>query len=222
MATSEAVSVYPPADEADPQLTLRAVVTGMITGAVLAPCNIYSGLKIGWAFNMSIAAALIGLAFWRFMQVFGGRPLGLQENVMNQTTASAAAAIVSSGLAAPIPALTLITGKTLSWWWLSVWLFAVSLLGVVVAAGIRRQMLLRERLVFPAGVATAETLREIYDKGSEAIARVRMLAMAAAVAAGFKLFQEWLVTNPRLTLSVAWPGRTATWRTWDSPSTRRC
>lgn len=207
-----AATPLPPSHAAEPQLTLRAVVTGLVIGAVLAPCNIYSGLKIGWAFNMSIAAALIGLAFWRLMQVFGGRPLGLRENVMNQTTASAAAAIVSSGLAAPIPALTLITGKSLSWWWLSVWLFAVSLLGVVVAAGIRRQMLLREGLVFPAGVATAETLREIYDRGDEAVARVRMLAAAAVVAAGFKLFQEWLWTIPRLTLSIAWPGRTATWQ----------
>ncbi len=211
MATTGAAS-YPPANDSDPQLTLRAVFTGLVIGAVLAPCNIYSGLKIGWAFNMSIAAALIGLAFWRLLQVFGSRPFGLLENVMNQTTASAAASIVSSGLAAPIPALTLITGRTLSWWWLSCWLLAVSLLGVVVAAGIRRQMLLREKLVFPAGVATAETVREIYAHGSEAIARVRVLSLAAAVAGVFKFVQEWLIALPRLTLSAAWPGRQASWQ----------
>ncbi|WP_425327198.1 OPT/YSL family transporter, partial [Rhodopseudomonas palustris] len=46
------------------ELTLRAIGTGMITGALLAPCNVYSGLKIGWTFNMSVAAGLLGFAFW--------------------------------------------------------------------------------------------------------------------------------------------------------------
>jgi len=189
---------FPPTDFTDPQLTLRAVVTGLVIGAVLAPCNIYSGLKIGWAFNMSIAAALLGLAFWRLLQGLGVRPFGLLENTVNQTTASSAAAIVSSGLAAPIPAWTLITGDRLPWSLLTVWLLAVSLLGVVVAAGIRRQMLVRQALAFPAGVATAETLREIYGHGAEALARVRVLFTAAAVAAAVKLIDVFVVAIPRV------------------------
>lgn len=212
MATTEAASSYPPTNYSDPQLTIRAILTGMVIGALLAPCNIYSGLKIGWAFNMSIAAALIGFAIWRMLQPLGASPFGLLENTMNQTTASAAAAIVSSGLAAPIPALTLVTGKTLSWFWLSCWLLAVSLLGVVVAAGIRRQMLLREQLVFPAGVATAETLKEVYGHGREALARVRVLAGAAGIAAVFKLLQEWLLAVPRLSANATLPGIGVTWK----------
>ena len=42
-----------------PELTVRAVATGMLLGAALTPCNVYSGLKIGWSFNMSIAAGLL-------------------------------------------------------------------------------------------------------------------------------------------------------------------
>jgi uncharacterized oligopeptide transporter (OPT) family protein len=34
------------------ELTLRALLTGLLIGAVLTPCNVYSGLKIGWSFNM--------------------------------------------------------------------------------------------------------------------------------------------------------------------------
>ena len=41
------------------ELTVRAVLTGMVLGAILAPCNVYSGLKIGWSFNMSITALLL-------------------------------------------------------------------------------------------------------------------------------------------------------------------
>jgi uncharacterized oligopeptide transporter (OPT) family protein len=45
----------------------------VLLGALLAPCNVYSGLKIGWSFNMSIAALLAGLAFWRTAERAGAQ-----------------------------------------------------------------------------------------------------------------------------------------------------
>lgn len=47
------------------ELTLRALLTGLLLGALLTPSNIYSGLKIGWSFNMSIIALLVGFAIWQ-------------------------------------------------------------------------------------------------------------------------------------------------------------
>jgi uncharacterized oligopeptide transporter (OPT) family protein len=44
-------------------LTLRAIASGMLIGALLTPCNIYSGLKIGWSFNISIIALLLSAGF---------------------------------------------------------------------------------------------------------------------------------------------------------------
>lgn len=194
----------------EPQLTARAIVTGIIIGAVLTPCNIYSGLKIGWAFNMSIAAALLSYAFWKMSEcAVGTRPWGLLENNINQTTASASASIISAGLVAPIPALTMLTGQQLTYSLLSLWVLVVSLLGVVVAVGIRRQMLIRDRLVFPAGVATAETVREIYSRGEEAGKRVRMLLAGAGVAAAVKLVDEFVATIPKLKLPFTLPGNEA-------------
>src|SRR5690606_16343858 len=74
--------------------SFRAIVTGMIIGGLLTPCNVYSGLKIGWSFNMSITAALLSFAFWRLAEDLAGtRPWHLQENVVNQTAASSAASI---------------------------------------------------------------------------------------------------------------------------------
>ncbi len=176
-----------PSEKAAPELTIRAVLTGMAIGAVLTPCNVYSGLKIGWSFNMSVAAGLIAYALWNTLSRGGlARSLDLKENNINQTAASSAASIVSSGLAAPIPALTLLTGQELAWDALAVWLFVVSLLGVVVAAGLRGQMLMREHLAFPSGVVTAEAMQEIHAGGREAAARLRALAGAGAVAAGLR------------------------------------
>lgn len=169
------------------ELTLRAILTGMAIGAALTPCNVYSGLKIGWTFNMSVAAGLIGFAVWSSAERFAGtRRWDLHENNISQTAASAAASIISAGLAAPIPALALLTGQTLSFHVLSVWLLVVSLLGVVVAAGLRNQLLVRERLPFPSGVVTAETMSEIHQGGRESHARLRVLALTTGASAALK------------------------------------
>ena len=199
-----------PASASVRQFTLRAVLTGMCLGALLTPCNIYSGLKIGWSFNMSITAALLSFAFWKILEKTAGTPsFGLLENNINQTTASSAASIISAGLVAPIPALTMLTGQQLSLPVLTVWVFAVSIVGIVVAVGLRRQFLVVEKLAFPAGVATAETIREIYGRGGEAMARVRVLLGAATVAALLKLVGDFVVALPKLGLDVVFAARGA-------------
>ncbi len=188
------------------ELTLRALLTGLLIGAVLTPCNVYSGLKIGWSFNMSIAAGLLAFGFWGAMERAGrSAPLALRENNINQTAASAAASIVSGGLVAPIPALTMLTGQTLPWAWLMVWVFLVSILGVFVAAALREAMLVRERLPFPAGIATAETLREIHGKSAEAARRLRALLSAAGFAGIVKLIVDLGAGGARLALPFSVP-----------------
>lgn len=185
-----------------PELTIRAVVTGVLIGALLTPCNVYSGLKIGWSFNMSIAAGLIGFGVWRSATwAFGARPWSIYENNINQTAASSAASIISGGLVAPIPALAMLTGQTLTWPVLAIWVFVVSILGVVVAAGLRNQMLLRENLRFPAGVATAETIREIHAHGKAASQRLRTLLSGATISGAFKLVDA-VYALPRLGLPI--------------------
>lgn len=180
-----------------PELTVRSIMTGMIIGALLAPCNVYSGLKIGWTFNMSVAAGLIGFAFWSAMtNLTAARHWTLGENNLNQTAASAAASITSAGLAAPIPALALLTGQTLSFYVLATWLFVISMLGVIVAAGLRHQLLLRENLPFPSGIVTAETMTEIHEGGAEAHARLRLLSYATVTSAAVKTFVTAFKVGP--------------------------
>src|SRR5919202_1414310 len=47
------------------ELSLRAVLTGALLGVLLTPSNVYAGLKIGWSFNMSVIALLVGFGFWQ-------------------------------------------------------------------------------------------------------------------------------------------------------------
>jgi putative OPT family oligopeptide transporter len=197
IAESPGAEVAPYAAPDVPQFTLRALATGMLLGAVLSLCNIYTGLKIGWGTNMSITAVLLAYAVWLVpSKLFGRQPFGILENNLNQAAASAGAAISSSGLVAAIPALTMLTGKTLAWHWLVVWTFSVSAVGVVVAVAMRRQMLLVDKLPFPFGIATGETLREMYARGREAVTRVLVLLGAGVVAAVTKTVQELIELKP--------------------------
>jgi OPT family oligopeptide transporter len=175
-----------------PELTLRAVVTGMLLGGILAPSNIYAGLKIGWGFNMSITAALLGFGAWHAAsRATGARPFNVLENTINQTAASSGAMIASAGLVAAVPALTLLTGYEWRYLVLVAWTFAVSLLGVGVALILRRQMLVVEKLPFPSGFVTGITLEEMYSRGEEAIIRLKALLGGALAGGTFKVATDW-------------------------------
>jgi len=210
LASTSEVSAVRDADAAaidfvSPQLTIRAVGSGMLIGGVLSLCNIYSGLKIGWGFNMSITAALLAFGFWKGAErVAKTQPFGLLENNVNQTAASSAAAISSAGLVAPIPALTMLTGQTFTWPVLVLWTFSVCLVGITVAIGLRRQMIVVDKLPFASGIAAAETLKEMYAKGREAMIRVRMLIGGGIVAASLKI-AETVFRIPKLALPGAVP-----------------
>ncbi len=185
------------------ELTTRALMTGMVLGALLAPCNVYSGLKIGWSFNMSITALLLSFAFWGpVARLFGLAPWGMLESNINQTAASSAASIVSSGLVAPIPALAMMTGGNLPWPTLVAWVFAVSFLGVWVGWYLRPRLIVNSGLVFPAGMATAETMRDMFSHGREAMRRVSMLLGSLSVAAAINAIDDFLWQIPRLAPSL--------------------
>jgi uncharacterized oligopeptide transporter (OPT) family protein len=187
-STRHAALVGPEGRTSAPQLTLRAIVTGMLLAAVLAPSNIYAGLKLGWGFNMSLTSALLSYGIWQgALRRLGARPLNILENNINQTTASAGASIASSGLIAAIPALTLLTGYEWDWARLCVWTLSVSMLGVAVALVLRRPMLEGARLTFPSGFVTGTVLQQLYAEGSGAMKRVAALVVGAAIGAASRL-----------------------------------
>lgn len=189
-----------PLDLTSPQFTLRAVLTGMVLAAVLSICNVYIGLQLGFALNMSLVAVLLGYAFWAGVRgVSGGRvrPWGILENNINQTACSSGALVASAGLVAPIPALAMMTGTTLTWHYLALWVFAVCLVGILVAIALRRQMVIASKLPFPVGTATAEMLRELHARGREALARVIALGSGAVVAVAAALLISIYRIGPR-------------------------
>lgn len=194
------------------ELSLRAVLTGVLLGVVLTPSNVYAGLKIGWAFNMSIIALLIGFGFWQGIVARGRLAAGwtLHESNINQTVASAAASIISGGLVAPIPAYTLLTGNTLDALPMMAWVFSVSFLGIWIAWYLRPSLMDDPGMTFPEGMATLETLRHAYSHGAQAMRRLLALAAAALASALVKWVDTFYQALPRWSPSAHWERLTFT------------
>src|SRR5580700_2758786 len=75
------------------QLTLRAIMMGGVLGMFMAVSNLYTTLKIGWSFGVSITACVISFVVWNAIcAIFGGRisRMSILENNCMQSTATAA------------------------------------------------------------------------------------------------------------------------------------
>jgi len=170
-----------------PQLTPRAVVTGMLLGGVMSLTNLYVGLRTGWGLAVTVTAAV--LAFGIFSGLRRVAPFGpfkrdftsLENNTM-ASAASAAGYFTGAGLTSAIPALFMATGVQIVWWKLALWILAVSFLGVMLAVPMRRQMIDVDRLPFPEGLAYAETIRSLHAAPGEA--RKKALALLYGATAG--------------------------------------
>lgn len=175
-----------------PQLTLRAVLTGMLLGGVMALSNLYVAFKTGWGLGVTITACILAFALFSSLQrvvpSLGRRPFTILENNMMSSAASAAGYMSSSIFASAIPALYLTVRQTLDAVPLALWAVSVSFLGVFMAIPMKRQQINREQLPFPTGIATAETLRALHTRGGDAAKR----AWALAVAAGLGAVLGWL------------------------------
>lgn len=146
------------------QLTLRALIAGMLLGGFMSLSNLYVVLKTGWSIGVSITSGI--LAFGLFSLLLKLRIVrshfGILENNALQSVASAAGYMTGGGTAAAIPALMMITGQTLNGWAMFVWITAIAFLGVVMAIPMKQQMINMEQLRFPSGVAAAETLKALH------------------------------------------------------------
>jgi uncharacterized oligopeptide transporter (OPT) family protein len=210
-APGETPAISPPPQPVAPvpasaQFTPRAVLTGMLMGGVLSTCNIYLGLQLGIGINMAFVAILLGYGFWTGLSWLTRgrvRPWGMLENNISQTACSSAAWVGSAGLVAAVPALTVMTGTYLPWHMLSVWILSVCLAGIMVAVVLRRQLLVRDNLTFPMGIACAEMLREMHTRGREALARFAALVCGAAAAVAVSISVSiWKITPLVPPLSV--------------------
>ncbi len=179
-----------------PQLTLRAVITGMMIGGVMSIINLYVSLKTSWGVATTIMSCIIAFAVFKALGAMIPRirrkPFTILENYTMSSAASAAGYMNSAGLVSAIPAYFFITGEHFTWWQLMPWMWTIAVLGIFMAIPLKRQLINNEQLPFPTGIATAETLRSLHTSGRNAMNKARALFGAAFFAGLFALWRDGL------------------------------
>src|SRR5438132_5420028 len=144
---------YIPASQAPAELTLRAIVLGVILGLIFGASNVYLARKIGLTVSASIPIAVLSITIFRWL----GRSTILENNIV-QTTGSAADS-VSAGVVFTIPAI-LLMGYDLDISRVTILAIAGGLMGVLMMIPLRRALIVKEHgnLPYPEGTACAEVL----------------------------------------------------------------
>jgi len=184
------------------QLSVRAVVTGMVIGGVMSISNLYVGLKTGWGLGVTITACIIAYAVFKGLEqvvaAWRDRPFSILENYTMSSVASTAGYMSSAGLVSAFPALYLTTGRLLEWWEIMAWIAALSSLGVFMAIPLKRQLINIDQLPFPSGIATAETLKSMHAAGDGAVTKARALFAAGAVGGLTAIWRDGFAALPAL------------------------
>lgn len=185
----------------EPELTLRAMFLGALIGAIMCLSNLYVGFKAGWSLGVTITAAIMAFAIFKALRTLFPfiikRDMGILETNFLVTIASACAFIASAGLSNAVPALTMVSGRTLPTWQLALWVAVILFLGLCMAIPMKRQMINVENLRFPTGYATSEVLKSMYAEGGDAIKKARALFGALGLGLVIAWWRDGIMGLPR-------------------------
>ncbi len=183
-------------------LTVRAVIVGMLIGVVMCVSNLYVFFKTGWSMGVTITAAILGWAAFKVLTAAGlaKEPLGDLENNALTTVASGAGYMTGGGNMAAYGALVMILvaqpgvlpmPSTPA---LILWFAVIAGLGVFVAIPIKRQLINKEALAFPTGTATAATITTLHSSTSDGARQAKALGYASLFAAALTWVRDaWKV-----------------------------
>lgn len=143
-----------PAHVSLPEITVKAVLLGIVLSAVLAGANAYLGLFAGMTVSASIPAAVMSMAVLRIF-----RNSNILENNLVQTAASAGESL-AAGVIFTVPALVLMGyWETFDYWEVTAIAAVGGVVGTLFTIPLRRALIVEQNLQFPEGVATAEVLK---------------------------------------------------------------
>ncbi|TGO26501.1 hypothetical protein BPAE_0058g00190 [Botrytis paeoniae] len=155
--------------------TVRGILVGLGVGLIICFSNMYFGLQTGWVSSMAMPASLIGFAFFKTLSKHLDLPFTPVENVLVQTVAGSMGTMpLGCGFVGVMPALNYMLKKEeqgpifLSTWKLILWSLGLCFFGVVFAVPLRRQVIIKEKLKFPSGTATALMIGVLHGKETTA------------------------------------------------------
>jgi len=179
-----------------PELTLKALLLGVVVAALLGAANAYLGFKAGQTVSATFPAAVLAIAAFR-LPFFRGSVL--EQNTMR--TAASVGEALAAGAIFTVPAFVMVNvgGQRLwtgfNYWETSLILLVGGLLGILFIILLRRTLAVDAGLPFPESRACAEIVKtgQRGDTGARYVFGAMGLGMLIQVfkdPAGIPLFQE--------------------------------
>lgn len=196
MTSRDDFKSFIPASKSIPELTIKAVLVGILLAVVLGAANAYLGLFAGMTVSAVIPGAVMAFAF---LKPFKGTILEVNIGMMG----AAAGEALAAGVIFTIPALVILgTWTTIQYWETTIIALLGGVLGVLWMVPLRRALVIKTDLPFPEGVAVAAVLtttvggKEATDKSKKKAAKSGAsgiwLLIGVLVAAGLKFGQTAL------------------------------
>ena len=167
---------YIPADKKMPELTLKAVLVGMILAIIMGSANAYLGLYAGMTVSAAIPGAIMALALLKPMKG------NIMETVIGMQGAAAGEAL-AAGVIFTIPALVVI-GAWEHIHYLETTVIAMigGILGVLWMVPLRRALIVKTDLPFPEGIAVAAVITTAAGGGEGSEGSIWMVVGAVLAA----------------------------------------
>ncbi|XP_068639258.1 probable metal-nicotianamine transporter YSL7 [Aristolochia californica] len=197
------------------QLTVRAFTVSAVLGIFFSFIVMKLNLTTGIIPSLNVAAGLLGFFFvkiWTTLLEKCGmlkQPFTRQENTVIQTCVVACSGIAFSGgfggyilgMSPKIAAQaddgnTPNNVKELSLGWLIGFLFVVSFVGLFSIVPLRRIMIIKYRLTYPSGTATAHLINSFHTPAGAKLAKKQVKALFRAFSGSFIwAFFQWFFTG---------------------------
>ncbi|WCJ40038.1 YELLOW STRIPE like 7 [Euphorbia peplus] len=196
------------------QITVRAMVASFILSIVFNFIVCKLNLTTGIIPSLNVAAGLLGFAMLKFytalLQKFGylKQPFTRQENTVIQTCVVASSGIAFSsgtasyllGMSSKIAAQaeggnTPLNVKNLQIGWIMGFLFLVSFVGLFSMVPLRKLMILKYKLTYPSGTATAYLINSFHTPNGAKLAKKQVGVLAKFFTGSFLwAFFQWFFT----------------------------
>jgi len=165
------------------EITVKAIFLSIILSIVLSAAMAYLGLYAGMTISASIPAAIMSMGILRLF-----RESNILENNIVQTAASAGESL-AAGVIFTIPALLLIGyWESVDYWEVTKIAMVGGVLGALFTVPLRRALILKAKLKFPEGVATAKVLETGHESDPEKSKdSLKMIGLSALVGGVVKL-----------------------------------
>ncbi|MAY75029.1 MAG: hypothetical protein CMJ31_10005 [Phycisphaerae bacterium] len=161
------------------EITVAAVVLGLVLGLIMNASITYAGLKIGFTLAGSAISAVLGFGILKAMR----RGTILETNIVQ--TIGSSVNTSNSGVIFTFPVLFLL-GFSIDWNGIDFWRIALAasagaVLGAAFIIPLRKQMIDIDRLRFPTGTGVATILKSPGAGAKKAVVLLAGIAVSAAL-----------------------------------------